>query len=158
RLIARAVSEEQGDDGSHFLSSKYLNANGDLTSNTYEKRVYAKPRIPLRWFFRSSAFPGKWMQQIIANFAEYCSGLNVRIYATWPPVYSPTDKKEFYGRDAEIIEAIKRFWAELNIPMIGDYRDVFMEPEDCFTDYIHINWRGKQKYTKHLIELIRPYI
>ena len=158
RFIARAFSSKYGDDASDLLSSEHLNVNGDLTNNTYETRTYIKPLSTAKQNFSSSNFPGPWMKQIVSNFVEYCQRLHISVYATWPPLYSLTGKKEFYGYDAEVIEAIKLFWKDLNVPLLGDYRDAFVEADECYKDHIHINDRGRSRYTKHLIELIRPYI
>lgn len=158
RLIARAIVNEYGDDASSFLSSKYLNANGDLTSNTYETRTYKKPPQPENYNFPIDEPVGDDMSQVISDFVRYCRNAHVKLYVTWPPLYPVTGKKEFYGHDAEVVESIRAFWAGNNVPVLGDYRDVLFEVEDCYNLPSHLNSRSKPVYTKHLIELIRPYI
>ena len=158
RFIARMIGNEYGDDGSHFLHSRYLNSNGDLMSNTYATRTYKQPINAPEQNFADFNVPGEEMGRIISDFVDYCRNLNVKLFATWPPFYPSTGKKDFYGHDAEVAEDIKNFWEANEVMMLGDYRDAFFEADDCYNGTSHLNDLAKPKYTQHLIDLIRPYI
>lgn len=158
RIVARIISPSYGDSEDNFLSSKYLNANGDLTSNTYEASPYKKPYFPEKQNFAGYKVPGSKTAHFIGDFVEYCKGAHIDLYATWPPLYSVTEKKEFFDHDAEVLNGIKNLWLSLNVTILGDYRDAFFEADECYNSPRHLNDRGKAKYTKHLIELIKPYI
>ncbi|MBQ7220885.1 MAG: hypothetical protein IJS28_07900 [Synergistaceae bacterium] len=158
RIIARSIRNEYGDDGSSFLISKHLNVNGDLTSNTYETMRYREPTVTPQQCFTNDDVPGKEMGRSISEFVEYCRKSNIKLYATWPPLYPVTGKKDFYGHDAEVARNIKAFWEANGVAVLGDYRDAFFEAEDCYNEASHLNDRAKPRYTRHLIDLIKPYI
>ena len=158
RTFLRPLFHEYGDEGDHFLLSKYLNENGDLTSNTYETKFYNKPRITPDHALNLKDHPGIGMQKTLKNFVEYCEKNNIKLYATWQPIYPVTDKNKFYGHDLESVSNIKKFWNSLGVEVLGNYYDAFYSAEDCYNSWSHLNDRGKEKYTKHLIELLKPYV
>ena len=158
RIVARRIYKKYGDEENIFLSSKHLNANGDLTNNTYETRTYKKPKTPSEQHFSEDCVLGNRKKQILNDFVDFCRNNHITLYVTWPPIYLKTEKTDFDGHDAEYVESIKSLWSSNNVTILGDYRDAFFEADDCYNIATHLNERGKAKYTKHLINLIRPYI
>lgn len=156
RIFARTFTNDYGDDADYWISSKNLNQNGDLTNNIGRK--YIKPYIPPEKNFSDGEAVSDVIRSILGDLASYCHDRNVNIYAIWPPYYPPTEKKEFYGHDAKVVDAIKRFWSSVGVSVLGDYRNSLVDFEDCYDGPGHLNEIGRKKYTQYLIELIRPYI
>ena len=163
RLIARYTEKDDGTEDAKFLAqgektSDFMNKNGDITDNTVEMSTYKKPETPEKNALPLKKYPGDEMSIILKNFAEYCRKNNIKLYVTWQAIYPITDKNRFYGHDLEAVNNIKNFWSNLNVEVLGNYYDAFCTAEECYNSESHLNDKGREKYTAHLIELLKPCI
>lgn len=153
-----AYDKDKGDDPSNFLGSYWVNEHGDLTSNTYETSFYRDPQSPTENTLRKGDVVGKGMGTVFENFVKYCRENNIRVYVTWQPLCPSTKSKAFSTSDLEKVNAIREFWKKLDVEILGNCEDVFYEADQFYNSPNHLNNRGREKYTAHMIELLRGII
>ena len=139
-------------------SSKYLNYNGDITSN---KENDKKTDVKLMQCVKENVFteeevPCKEFKTNMQKFIEYCNRHNIKIYATWPAYLY--DKTEFLSGDLEKINNIKEYYNSKNIKMLGNYYDSIYDVSLFYNSNYHLNEKGKEIRTEYLINLIKEEI
>lgn len=131
-----------------------LNENGDYinTLETDEENVNIKEP-----FDKNKNYLDENTKNSIIDFLNYCKSKNVKVFVTYPPYYYK--QSYFDGYNLEQINKIKQFWQEQNVMILGQYTDfIYTNKSDFLDNEYHLNIKGKEKRTKKIIELLRPYI
>ena len=152
RKIKPATEHESG------YSSKYLNSNGDMTNNKYEKKddkvLIAKTRgCPFKVM---NEVPTAEAQLELKDFIGYCKENGIRVYATWPSYLSTAQR--FTNEEIVVIKKIEKFYNDNGVDLLGEYSDFLYQPNDMYDTGYHMNDRGKAKRTNQLIELIKSKV
>ena len=135
-------------------SREKLDINGDILTNKIEDKktdeeLYAQVKDKV---FSDLPLTDD-ADQKLSDFITWCKANNITVYATWPSYLC--HNKVFSESDIEGINEIESFYQKHDVQILGNYSD-FLYDVDWFYDTIyHLNERGKQKRTEHLLDLLR---
>jgi hypothetical protein len=92
----------------------------------------------------------------LSGFIDDCEKNGVRFFAAYPSLFyseaylSETTRKK--------IAAIEAFYASKNVPILGTFEDFLYPLEDMYDSRYHLNAEGREKRTRQMLELLKPYI
>lgn len=134
--------------------AKYLNINGDMENNPYEKRRTIIKGEPFGKY--DGKIPNSEAERAIKDFAEYCDCNGIKFFITYPVYFY--GEREFRGKDLCYVNEIKQNLELSGIRYLGDY-DQSLYTADMFYDTVyHLNNVGKRKHTRYLTELLKNCI
>jgi hypothetical protein len=136
-------------------SAEYLDKNGDMTNNPFEKRkseAFLKQGLHVK-IFRSAEIPSEESRREIGAFLDYCHANDIKVYATWPAMYCPGGS--FVGADQVKVENIREFWEAQGVEVLGEYQDFLYSADMMYDTVYHLNNSGKERRTGQMIELLR---
>ena len=137
-----------------------MDARGDRTPNFYDKdhinvhKLWGEvtPYIyPL-----ATNVPSTEAQEVLRGFAEYCKAHHIQLYVTWPTLLRR--EASLSNEDAENLQKIAAFWTSCGVEVLGEPDEAFYEIGDYYDHATHLNQQGKEKYTRHLVDLLREKI
>jgi hypothetical protein len=94
--------------------------------------------------------------RILSGFIDDCEKNGVRFFAAYPSLFY--DKAYLSERTRETIAAIEAFYASKNVPILGTFEDFLYPLEDIYDTRYHLNAEGREKRTRQMVELLKPYL
>ena len=91
---------------------------------------------------------------MIQAFCRWADTNHVRVLATFPNL---CDQPEYHNRTAEkVAQTIKDSFARLDVPMIGEYTNSLLPPDQFFDTYYHLTQEAALERTRRLAILLKP--
>jgi hypothetical protein len=130
-----------------------FNKNGDATENIGHK--FDGFNDALEDFLLRKEGLSETALRTLSDFIDECRRNGVRFFAAYPSfLYN-----EVYLSEAtrEKIAAIEAFYASKNVPVLGTFEDSLYPIEDMYDTRYHLNTEGREKRTRLLLKLLKPY-
>jgi hypothetical protein len=134
-----------------------LNEWGDQTdhvkTNRPDERGYVlKSRAPLSSGLSKSG--SKDAFAVIGRFCRWAEANHVRVLATFPNL---CDQPEYHTQTAaKVARTIKDSFARLKVPVIGEYTDSLLPPDQFFDTFYHLTQEAALERTRRLAPLLKP--
>ena len=131
-----------------------LNNNGDTTVNIGQKLDGASNA--LENFLLQEEKISETALSALSDFIDVCRKNGIQFLATYPSLFY--DKAYLSENAQEKIAAIEAFYASKNVPVLGTFEDFLYPIEDMYDSCYHLNAEGREKRTRHLLQLLKPYV
>jgi hypothetical protein len=92
----------------------------------------------------------------LSGFIDDCEKNGVRFFAAYPSLFY--DKAYLSETTRKKIAVIEAFYASKNVPLLGTFEDFLYPLEDMYDTRYHLNAEGREKRTRQILELLKPYI
>ena len=93
---------------------------------------------------------------LIASFCAWAATNHIRVLATFPNL---CDQPEYHSPTAQkMAEKIRAFFATLQVPVIGDYTNSLLPPDDFFDTNSHLTEEAARARTQRLVAQLKPYL
>ncbi len=136
--------------------ASYIDAWGDNTGNTtVDPRKPEANRIvaPLITGINSTDASGF---DAVRRFVAWARAHNVKVLATFPAI---VQRPDYNGPNAkEAADAITKFYASLNVPVVGTATDAIFPPDQFFEMPYHLTRAGAVARTEKLVPALKPYL
>jgi hypothetical protein len=131
-----------------------LNRNGDATDNIGQK--FDGVTGALEGFLLQKEGPNEAALRMLGDFIDECRRNGVQFLATYPSLLY---NEAYLSETArEKIAAIEAFYASKNVPVLGTFEDFLYPIEDMYDTRYHLNAEGREKRTRLLLNLLKPYV
>lgn len=138
--------------------AKTLNRFGDETANRLKDlgKGQKQARNSLTPYQARGYVSESYGMEQIQKFIAYCKENNITVLATWPNTlwfeeYESGEYKSFF-------ESINNFYQNLDIPLLGQYREFMYDKAQIFDTIYHLNRSGVRLRTKQLEEYLNQYL
>jgi hypothetical protein len=136
------------------LSSLPLNAYGDTTNNTGQK--FDGAAGALENFLLQEEGLSEAALRTLSDFIDDCEKNGVRFFAAYPSLFY--DKAYLSETTRKKIAALEAFCASKNVPVLGKFEDFLYPIGDMYDSLYHLNAEGREKRTRQMVELLKPYM
>jgi hypothetical protein len=92
----------------------------------------------------------------LALFCRWAQTNGIRVLATYPNLLDDPLLRAPAAKSA--VDRIAGFFAQLGVPVIGDYTDDLLPRDQFFDTCYHLTEEGALARTKRLVEKLRPYL
>jgi hypothetical protein len=148
RAVFRSLALKEGS------SPMSLNRNGDTTDNVGQE--FDGVTDALENFLLQKEGPSEAALRTLSGFIDECEQNGVRFFAAYPSLFY--DNAYLSETAREKIAAIEAFYASKNVPVLGTFEDSLHPIEDMYDTCYHLNAVGREKRTRQMVELLKPYI
>jgi hypothetical protein len=149
--------------GRHFENMgvydvKFINEWGDQTNHPKPSQQTPERTSALQ---EKSALAGELPEspagfEIIASFCEWARTNHVRVLATFPNI---CQQPEYYLPPAQrTARTIGKFFADNNVPVLGDYTESILPPDQFFDTMYHLTDEASIARTQRLLKHLSPYL
>jgi hypothetical protein len=92
----------------------------------------------------------------LSDFIDECRRNGIHFFAGYPSLlYNEAYLSETARENIAVIEA---FYASKNVPILGNFEDFLYPIEDMYDTRYHLNAEGREKRTRQLLQLLKPYL
>jgi hypothetical protein len=131
-----------------------FNENADTTDNVGQK--FDGVTDALEDFLLQKEGLSEAALRTLSDFIDECRQNGVRFFAAYPSLlYNEAYQSETARKK---IAAIEAFYASKNVPVLGTFEDFLYPIEDMYDSCYHLNTEGREKRTRQLLKLLKPYV
>ncbi|MGD1903942.1 MAG: hypothetical protein ACFB9N_17070 [Geitlerinemataceae cyanobacterium] len=156
KLLDRPVSTD-GPDPKNEVGRYGDRLNNEPSDRNEIQAGYVADAEPLPVLMAQSFTGDSPGARSIRRFVRWCRDRDITPIATWPNAlwfddYADEHPQAFFA-------AIEQFYAELDVPLIGEPRQMMPADRDLFfdSDY-HLNREGVDRHTDLILKLLAPYL
>lgn len=133
------------------IYSYMLDADGDVMENFTVKEGFSKnnPIVKLEASITDPNYK-KWE---LYKFIKWCKENNIRVIGMFPPAFH--GENSMSKKELEASNLIKKFYKDAGAEFIGELQDTFYSEEYMYDTNYHLNYKGRDKHTRYLINLLR---
>jgi len=138
--------------------SKFINEWGDQLNHSLASRPST---VKLSDVQKKSIFGDDLPEhpagfKVIASFCEWARANHIRVLATYPNICQrPEYDLPPSRRNAK---TIRDFFTALNVPVLGDYTESVLPPDQFYDTYYHLTDEASIVRTQQLLKLLAPYL
>jgi hypothetical protein len=138
--------------------SKFINEWGDQTNHPKALQQTTNMILAIQWKETLASDlpehpPGF---ELVSSFCEWARTNHIRVLATFPNI---CQRPEFYLPPAQrTAKTIADFYAILDIPMLGDYKESILPPDQFFDSVYHLTDEASIMRTQRLLKHLAPYL
>ena len=92
----------------------------------------------------------------IEAFVRWAQARQIRVLATFPNLCDQPDYHGVVGR--QTAKAIEDFFARLNVPVVGEYTDAALPPDEFFDTMYHLTDEAELGRSQRLAAQLKPYL
>jgi hypothetical protein len=143
--------------GAEVYTLENINEWGDQTHHTQAARSVQRDSITAMRAALAYGLPERPRGfPLIASFCAWAATNHIRVLATFPNL---CDQPEYHSPTAQkMAEKIRAFFAAFQVPVIGDYTDSLLPPDDFFDTNSHLTEEAARARTKRLVVQLKPYL
>ena len=97
------------------------------------------------------------VKEMLTDFGHSCRNNNIKFLSTWPNTFN----KSKYINNKVVKEnfiTIKKFWQDIDVPMIGMPQDSMLTAQFFHDTYYHLNSKGVKIRTEKLIDNLKSQL
>lgn len=138
--------------------AKSLNRYGDETGNRLRdlSKGQKRRRDQLTPLNARGSVTSSYGMDKIQEFIAYCKQNDMVVLATWPNTLWFDEYEQEAYRD--FFMSIRNFHQNLNVPLLGEYREFMYEKAQIFDTIYHLNRSGVRRRTEQLERYLAPYL
>jgi hypothetical protein len=138
--------------------SKFINEWGDQTMHpkALQHSITNTPFMQEKSILADNLPEQRASLEIIASFCEWARTNHIRVLATFPNLL---ERPEYYLPPAKrTAKNITTFFAGLDVPVLGDYTEALLPPDQFFDTTYHLTDEAALARTQRLLKYLAPYL